>query len=76
MLERSVYYDGLTSDSIAELAELSEKLGMKALQSVNRRALVLQRRDAKRGGARRMNFGVYFFRDEAGPDAGEERGDV
>ena len=62
LLERSVYYDGLTEASATELAELSEKLGMQALQAVNRRALVLQRRDAKRKPNQRVNFGVYFFR--------------
>lgn len=62
LLERSVYYDGLTEESVTELAELSEKLGMDALQTVNGRALALQRRDAKRGARLRMNFGIYFFR--------------
>ena len=76
MLERSVYYDGLTAESVAELAALSEKLGMQALQSVNRRALVLQRRDAKRGGSLRMNFGTYFYRTETGADDAEDQGDA
>jgi len=64
LLERSVYYDGLTEESVAEIAALSEKLGMEALQAVNARALKLQRQDAKRGGSLRMNFGTYFFREK------------
>jgi len=62
LLERSVYYDGLTEESVTELAELSEKLGMETLQAVNSRALKLQRRDTKRGGRLLMNFWAYFFR--------------
>ena len=62
-LERSVYYDGLTPESAEQLGELAEKVGMEALRRVNRRALVLQKRDAKRRGQKlRMNFGTYFFR--------------
>jgi hypothetical protein len=68
LLERSVYYDGLSEESMTELAELSEKLGMEALHTVNRRALALQRRDAQRGERLRMNFGIYFFRTR-GEDA-------
>ena len=60
--DRSVYYDGLSPDSVAELRELAERLGMDALLSVNERALALQRRDASQPEAvRRMNFGIYFF---------------
>ena len=65
LLERSVYYDALSEESVIELALLSEKLGMDALHAVNRRALALQRRDARRGGRLRMNFGIYFFRTGA-----------
>jgi len=66
LLERSVYYDGLTEESVAELAALSEKLGMEALQAVNSQALKLQRKDTERGGELRMNFGIYFFRAKQG----------
>ena len=69
LLERSVYYDGLTEESVAEIAALSEKLGMEALQAVNGRALELQRQDTKRGGSLRMNFGIYFFRAKKGSGA-------
>ena len=63
LLERAVYYGGLTDESICELQALSENLGMQALRAVNEKALALKRRDAKREGAtRRMTLGVYFFR--------------
>ena len=69
MLERSVYYAELSRESIQELADLSEKEGMDALQAVNRRAMQLQERDASRGSAtRRMSFGIYFYRDPGASD--------
>ncbi|MFQ5514085.1 MAG: DUF6502 family protein [Myxococcota bacterium] len=64
LLERSVYYGGLGEDSVQQLAELAERLGMQALRTVNRRALALQRRDAaKTSTSRRMSFGIYFFHE-------------
>lgn len=62
LLDRSVYYNKLTPESVAELAELSKKLGMQALVAVNKRAGALQQRDAEKTGAdQRINFGVYYF---------------
>lgn len=76
LLERSVYYAGLSPESVDELAELGERVGMEALQTVNRRALVLQERDADRpDGDQRMNLGVYFFR-EAGDSEGARDDDA
>ena len=70
-LERSVYYDDLTADSVRELAELSEDRAMDALQAVNRRALALQASDAgKPDATSRMNFGVYFSDDGGDEGAG------
>jgi hypothetical protein len=61
-LERSVYYDNLTPESVAKLTELSRTLGMRTLQAVNRQALELERADQSKSEAnQRMNFGVYFF---------------
>lgn len=86
MMERSVYYEGLSEQSVQELDELARKEGMKVLQILNRRASALQARDAKsstrtartiraRGRSRielvnhthRINFGVYFYREDEGP---------
>lgn len=64
-VERSVYYDTLTKASAAELLALGEALGMHALQTVNRRALVLEQRDADHPDAnQRINFGIYFYYTE------------
>ena len=68
-LERSVYYDDLAPKSIQVLAELSEREGMKALKTLNRRARELQKRDRGSAEARyRMNFGIYFFDLEELPE--------
>jgi hypothetical protein len=62
-LERSVYYAGLTPESVDELAAMADRKGMEALQALNRRALELQTRDVESASAvHRMNFGVYFHR--------------
>ena len=61
-LDRSVHYDRLTPESVATLGELAERLGMDALQAINREAMRLQRQDADgKNAGHRMNFGVYFF---------------
>ena len=61
-LERCVYYDGLSEDSIEKLRVLTRELAVSAMQQVNRRALELQEEDAgKAGSNQRMTFGVYFY---------------
>ena len=69
-LDRCVYYDGLTSESVEALRELSRRLSVEAMQKVNRRALELQQQDADREDARqRMTFGVYFYNESTQPRA-------
>ncbi len=79
LLERTVYYDELSVGSVQELAALSRSLGAEALESVNRRALELQRRDASGDDtSRRMSFGVYFYEEDdpgGSEDDSEETGD-
>jgi Family of unknown function (DUF6502) len=71
-LERCVYYGRLTPESIRELESLAQEHAMRALQEVNRRAMVLQARDAGRADAQqRMTFGVYFY--NAPVDDGEAK---
>lgn len=61
-LDRSVYYDHLSAASAAELSALARTAGMQALQTVNKRAAILQKRDARRSTAsHRINFGAFFF---------------
>jgi hypothetical protein len=68
-LERCVYYDKLSADSANELAEYSRLVGMKALHSVNKRAVELQKRDQDQLDAvYRTNFGVYIYSESEAPD--------
>ena len=72
-LERSVHYDTLTPQSVAELERLAGRLGMQALKSLNRRAAELAARDAEDPAAvERMNFGVYFHRESMPADGQDE----
>jgi hypothetical protein len=74
MLERAVYYERLTSESVEELAALSRELGSKALIAVNQKAFELSQRDAANPSAsHRISFGVYFFSalDQSSKDSGE-----
>ena len=60
--DRSVYYDGLTEESVTELSQLADKLGMQALLEMNRRALSLQTQDKDQPlTGYRMNFGIFNF---------------
>ena len=70
LLERSVYYDELSAESVAELDALSRRLGEEALEAVNRRAIELQERDRNTGTTgRRMRFGVFFYEEPDAPPA-------
>ena len=63
MFERSVHYGQLSQESVDELNAMGEELGMETLQTLNRRARALQRRDEKRGGpSNRVNIGMYVMR--------------
>lgn len=67
MLERSVFYSGLTDASVVELLELSEERGMQALHAVNKRAMALQERDRNATDAvHRMRLGIFAFRARRG----------
>ena len=60
--ERSVHYSELSQGSIAELRKLSDNMGMQAIKAVNRRALELERKDAKGLEKKRsFTFGIYFY---------------
>src|SRR4051794_37455806 len=62
-LERVVHYDALSPASAKALAELAEKTGMEALQSVNKKAMALEAADrGSREPRQRISFGAYFYR--------------
>lgn len=67
-LERSVYYDALSTSSIQQLAEQSEKLGMETLLAINKQAMMLEQEDTLENNAKyRMRFGIYFYSELAVP---------
>ncbi|HPH06858.1 MAG TPA: DUF6502 family protein [Methylotenera sp.] len=62
MLERCVYYDGLTPEGITELKALSENLGMHALKAVNAKAIDLQEKSKDAEDIdNRFTFAMYFY---------------
>ncbi len=81
-LERSLHFDGLSADAVAELAAQSKKLGMQALVAVNKAAVARESRDMLESAAenadapidkasaiplQRMTFGIYFYSEPAAP---------
>ena len=67
LMERSVFYAGLTNESVEELLALGEERGMEALHAVNRKAMELQERDSDKPGAKhRMRLGIFSFRAKRG----------
>lgn len=69
-LERSVYYDGLSADSVKQLAEKSERLGMESLLAINKEAMELEKSDALKIDPRhRMTFGIYYYSEPVEPEA-------
>ena len=64
-LERSVHYEGLQAPSVAALAGLAEKAGMRAVQAVFGKAKECEVRDRKAAGEKqRITFGVYFYSEK------------
>jgi hypothetical protein len=62
MMERSVYYDGLSAEDIEELEQTAKQISMEGLQTVNRLAVKLRKKTAKKSiKTGKMNFGVYFY---------------
>jgi hypothetical protein len=70
--ERSVYYSGLTTEAVDELSGIAAQAGTDLLQRINRRAHELKHGDGNGQGHERMNFGLFFFRDQ---DANNGDGD-
>lgn len=69
-LERSVYYDRLSPESVDILNRLSREEAGRTLQKLNRKARELQTKDRKKGpSGHRMNYGVYFYSE---PDLSED----
>ena len=68
-LERSVYYNRLTADTVGELNSLAKSKGMALLQELNRKAIGLtEKRTNQENENHRMNFGIYFYTEPCTPD--------
>lgn len=64
-LERSVHYNALSSESIAELEEISRRMGMEMLLALNRKANELEKRDAESlNPQHRFTCGIYFYNED------------
>ncbi|MEM7745841.1 MAG: DUF6502 family protein [Pseudomonadota bacterium] len=69
-MERAVFYNRLTSDSIEEIEREARRLGGAALTDLNEMAHVRQTEDLDApGGTRRFRFGVFFYTEDEGPAA-------
>jgi len=63
MLERCVYYEGLTTKNIDELNRIAENMGMDAIKQLNKKALLLKEENEQASNAdERFTFGIYFYR--------------
>ena len=63
-LERSVYYDQLSKESVKKLATLSEAKAMVMLKDLNAVARKMHNEDNRNKSADQpINFGVYFYKD-------------
>jgi hypothetical protein len=73
LLERAVFYDGLSAQSVEKLRVLSNDLAMQQLQQINSEALRLATSDLNSCDANyRMTFGCYFYQTKQDGDPQEE----
>lgn len=65
LFERATYYNGLSQQSVDELEMLAREIGMDALVKLNKEAHKRAQRDQGLAGAqKRINFGMYFYRED------------
>ena len=75
--DRSVYYDRLSPESVAELKRFAGDLGMEALTRLNRRARALQQSDSARNDAGyRINFGIFHYTARQGTDEANDEPEI
>lgn len=74
--DRSVYYDNLSRESIAQLAQIANDTGMQALTTLNKAALALQQKDQDKDDRNyRMNFGVFNYNAQLPADTADSEGE-
>jgi hypothetical protein len=74
-LERSASYHSLPAESVADLSRLAREAGQEALVRVNDRARTIKQKSPSGGERRRINFGVYFYEEEAPRDEEDQASD-
>jgi len=77
-LERAVFYNHLSEQSITQIEAEARRLSNEALLSINRQAHALQKADiAANIGTKRFRFGLFFFQtDEVAGTEGKDDYDV
>lgn len=74
MLERAVFYEGLSEDSVAKLEDLARQKGVSLLLEMNRQAKKLQEQDVAQGETgKRFSFGLYFYQGDRETDGKSDR---
>lgn len=64
-LDRAVYHDGLTEQSVQEIRKISKENGMKLLRLINQKAFELSEQDKNKHNAlHRFSAGLYFFDEQ------------
>lgn len=68
--ERAVFYNYLTSESVADIEEEARRIGMQGLQKINALASARQTEDKDKDSAKyRMRFGQFFYVADQTDDA-------
>lgn len=74
LLERSVYFDGLSEESASTLAAYARQLSSQAIQAFGRKAMELQEQDSnKTSNMYRVTYGLYFYQANEGAEQKGER---
>jgi len=69
MLDRYVFCDNLSPESVKKLNKLAREKGMEAIKAVNKEAIKLEKKDAKvTGQKKRISFGLYFYHEAMGTE--------
>jgi hypothetical protein len=73
MLERSVYFARLSESSARQLRELAERQSTDLLNTINEKALALQKDDTDHPDANhRIRFGCYWYQAQRATDKGKK----
>lgn len=67
-MERSVHYNALSAESVAELEAMAKRIGMEMLRALNKKAIEFEARDAETHHTpQRFTCGIYFHSEAVSP---------